>query len=286
MIKKILITSALVAVTGILVFGAINRTMAKTGIESETTNQFGGNGRNQVKVNIPSEFEGVNNQEIGGNGQGQGGNGKGYNELPATLPAASSELSAEESEALSYMREEEKLAHDVYAVLYSQWGLPIFQNISESEQTHSDAVKTLLDRYGLSDPAKNEAGVYSNSDLQSLYNDLVARGGLSQTDALNVGAAIEEIDILDLEQRLAQTDNADIQQTLTNLLNGSYNHLRSFTSMLESRSGEVYQPQYLTPEAYQTIISSSQSRGGGNGQGGGGQGGGNGRWSQTNPISS
>ena len=48
-----------------------------------------------------------------------------------------------------------------------------------------------------------------------------------------MGAAIEEIDILDLQERLAQTDNADIQQVFNNLLNGSYNHLRAFVSTLE-----------------------------------------------------
>ena len=71
------------------------------------------------------------------------------------------------------MREEEKLAHDVYVTLYAQWDLPIFQNISRSEQTHTDAVKTLIDRYGLTDPASSKVGVFTNPDLQALYNDLV-----------------------------------------------------------------------------------------------------------------
>ena len=53
---------------------------------------------------------------------------------------------------LTYMREEEKLARDV-SFLYDQWGARIFDNISISEQRHMDAIKNLLDRYGLPDPA-------------------------------------------------------------------------------------------------------------------------------------
>jgi hypothetical protein len=186
-------------------------------------------------------------------------------------------LSADETAALLFMREEEKLAHDVYVTLYTKWSLPAFQNISASEQTHTDAVKALIDRYNLADPASNNVGVFTNPDLQKLYTDLVARGSESAAEALKVGAAIEEIDILDLEKRFAQTDNADIQQVFNNLRSGSYNHLQAFATNLQSQTGETYQPQYLSPEAYQAIINSSVSKGnsgGGRGQGGGNGGGG------------
>jgi hypothetical protein len=76
-------------------------------------------------------------------------------------------LSNAEVEVLLYMREEEKLAHDVCVALYEQWGLPIFRNISRSEQTHKDAVKTLVERYGLPDlTAGRDAGVFMNPELQ------------------------------------------------------------------------------------------------------------------------
>ncbi len=61
-------------------------------------------------------------------------------------------LTEAEVEGLLYMREEEKLAHDVYVTLYGIWGTPVFQNIANSEQTHTEAVKNLLDIYGLEDP--------------------------------------------------------------------------------------------------------------------------------------
>lgn len=280
MFKKIVIATVLIVLIGALVFGAVNRTLAKNGNESSGSGQGGyGQGSRQVSRSFdPSNSEFADGQGYGVNGHyGQGASGYGNGELANLLPAASGDLSAEESSALLYMREEEKLAHDVYVTLYAQWGLPLFQNISQSEQTHADAIKTLLDRYELDDPASEAVGVFTNPDLQVLYNDLVARGNQSLAEALKVGAAIEEIDILDLRNQLGQTDNADIQQVFNNLLNGSYSHLQAFVSTLTAQIGETYQPQYLSSEDYQAILDANVARGGnpnrrGNGRGGNGSG--------------
>jgi len=161
------------------------------------------------------------------------------------MTVAVSVLSSSEEEGLVFMREEEKLAHDVYVTLYAQWGLPVFQNIANSEATHTAAIQTLLDRYGIADPAAgNEVGEFTNTDLQTLYDQLVAQGSQSLADALKVGAAIEELDIRDLQTRLAQTFSADIQLVYNNLLRGSENHLHAFTSTLQRQTGENYVPQY------------------------------------------
>ena len=283
MFKKILLTTVILMVIGVLVFGAVNRTLAQNSQESSGRNRNSGGGEYYSATPQPGSTNGsgeAGRQGNGGNGRrsGAGTNGGGSGgqySLPAATPG---ELSVAEAAGLSYMREEEKLAHDVYVVLYEKWGLRVFQNISQSEQTHTEAVKALLDRYGLPDPAASTAGVFNNPDLQALYNDLVARGSQSLAEALKVGAAIEEIDILDLEKHLAETDNADIQQVFNSLKNGSYNHLRAFVSNLSTRAGESYQPQYLSLETYESIINAAtggngQGRGGGGGGGGGYQGG-------------
>ena len=182
------------------------------------------------------------------------------------------DLTEVEAEGLIFMREEEKLARDVYLTLYDQWDIPIFQNIARSEQTHTDAIKNLLDTYGLVDPMVNDKiGVFINPDLQALNDQLVAQGSQSLSDALKVGIAIEEIDILDLEKYIAQTDHADIQLVYENLLKGSRNHLRAFVSTLQRQTGETYQPQYLSQDVYDAIVGSAIERGGnrnGNGNGG------------------
>jgi hypothetical protein len=208
----------------------------------------------------------------GGTGTGQTGNGNGTGTSVLDIPA--SDLSPEESAAMLYMREEEKLARDVYNTLYETWGLPTFSNIASSEQAHMDEVKLLLDRYSLADPAL-DPGSFTDSNLQALYNQLVAQGSVSLADALKIGAAIEEIDILDLQERLAQTDNADLQQVFNNLMMGSYNHLNAFTSVLLTQTGESYQPQYLSTDAYAAIVTGQSGNGNqgvnGNSQGGQGQ---------------
>ncbi|MGD8815467.1 MAG: DUF2202 domain-containing protein, partial [Anaerolineales bacterium] len=137
------------------------------------------------------------------------------------------------------------------------------QNIANSEQSHTDAVKVLLDAYGLADPAVGKApGEFVNADLQDLYDQLIDQGAQSLSDALKVGAAIEEIDILDIEAYLAQTENPDIRRVYENLIKGSRNHLRSFVSTLNRQTGETYEPQYLSVDLYQSIVGSAMETGG------------------------
>ena len=113
---------------------------------------------------------------------------------------ATTDLSEAEAEGLSFMREEEKLARDVYLMFYEQWGIRIFQNIAKAEETHMSAVADLLERYGLPDPAEDTAvGVFTNPELQALYDQLMEEGSQSLADALRVGALVEEVDIVDLE---------------------------------------------------------------------------------------
>ncbi len=164
----------------------------------------------------------------------------------------SGELTDAEIAGLLFMIEEEKLAGDVYSVLDEKWNLRVFENIGRAETTHQAAIKTLLARYTLSDPRKEE-GMFANETIQDLYDDLVARGSLSVKDALLAGAAIEEIDILDLEEYMAQTDREDILLVYANLKRGSENHLRAFVNNLERQRME-YVPQYLSQEEYDRII--------------------------------
>ena len=181
-------------------------------------------------------------------------------------------LDATEIADLQFMREEEKLARDVYITLYDVWGVAVFNNISRSEQSHMDAVLTLLDRYDIADPVgDNGVGEFTDPDLQTLYDELVAVGSASLSDALLVGGAIEEIDILDLDEAVAETEHADIQQVYARLLNGSYNHLRAFTRTLTQQTGEVYEPQYMDADAYSAIVDAASSNGSSNGRSRGGR---------------
>jgi hypothetical protein len=159
------------------------------------------------------------------------------------------------------MREEEKLARDVYTVLEEKWGMKIFSNIASSEQTHTNAVKTLLDRYGLEDPVKNDSiGAFTSDKISLLYKQLTERGEKSLLDALIVGATIEDLDINDLNKLISETNNLDIVNVYENLNRGSRNHMRAFTKQI-NRNGDNYTPQYITKSEYDNIIGSGQEKG-------------------------
>jgi hypothetical protein len=157
------------------------------------------------------------------------GNGPGLGLATSTLP-----LTADETASLTFMREEEKLARDLYAALDAKWNLAVFKNITLSEDRHFDALGVLLSRYNVPDPAKTtKAGVYSDASLNALYLKLIAKGTISVKDALEVGVIVEKKDIEDLKAALTKTTKPDITRVYTNLLNGSFNHLEAFETCLE-----------------------------------------------------
>lgn len=194
-----------------------------------------------------------------GAGGGSKGSQAGLSSIIANLPYQ--ELSTMEEAGLIHMREEEKLARDVYQTLYEEWGLAIFINIAQAEQLHMTAIKSLLDKYNVPDPIIDlTAGVFPSEDMQKLYDELVEKGKVSSVEALYVGATIEDLDIKDLYDYLIETDNSDIKTVYQNLVKGSRNHLRAFVYQL-SINGATYKAQYLTDEEIEDIVTSPWERG-------------------------
>lgn len=176
-------------------------------------------------------------------------------EPTAATPVAA--LSPEEIAALKFMREEEKLAHDVYVALFNVWGAKVFSQIALSETTHTETILALLVKYGIADPAAGKApGVFEDPALQALYNTLVAMGQPSLIDALKVGALIEETDIHDINEKKAVTDEADILQVYSSLLCGSGSHLRAFNGQLLAQ-GVTYVPQVITQAEWDAIANAT-----------------------------
>jgi hypothetical protein len=168
-----------------------------------------------------------------GYGYGPGGNGgAGIGTCCVATPTVP--LTADETNWLAYMREEEKLARDVYQQLFAKWKLRIFDNIARSEQRHFDSIGAILAAYKATDPAAGmQVGVFKDKKLQSLYQSLYAKGMLSIKDALQVGVAIEKTDIADLENALKATQKTDLKTVFTNLLAGSLSHQDAFENTLE-----------------------------------------------------
>jgi hypothetical protein len=197
-----------------------------------------------------------------GNGPGMGSDRQtrgGAGDCVSGLPYE--DVSNEEMVGLIHMREEEKLARDVYMAFNELWGHWVFANITRSEQRHMETIGNLLAKYQIQDPiADDTPGVFADPDLQALYNQLWEAGKASVTEALRVGATIEELDISDLRQALILADNEDIKTVYQNLMKGSRNHLRAFVYQL-SLLGQGYAAQYLSPEELQAIIAAAPERG-------------------------
>jgi len=162
------------------------------------------------------------------------------------------DLTQGEIDGIVYMAEEEKLARDVYLYLYNLWGANLFNNIKNSEETHMYAVDLLIDKYNITFNA-TAVGVFNNQTLQDLYDGLITTGQISLLDALEVGAAIEEIDIIDLVEYMNDTVNEDLLFVYEILLMGSRNHLRAFVKNI-SANGVTYAPQFLEEADYEGII--------------------------------
>ncbi len=173
--------------------------------------------------------------------------------VPTTLVSTNALTDAEVTDVM-LMREEEKLARDVYNAMHELYELRVFSNIPRSEQRHMDAVLGLLRAYGLDDPARKEPGKFENTELQQLYDDLVLRGAKSRQDAFLVGALIEEVDIEDLVEAMKRTDREDILSVYDNLLGGSKRHLNAFVRNYEALSGETYQAQKIPQKEVDAIL--------------------------------
>jgi hypothetical protein len=147
-----------------------------------------------------------------------------------TTTAAADASDAEVAAALSFAREEERMARDLYAALAAEYdGARPFSNVTRSEERHFDAIGTLLDQYDVTDPSAGKpAGSYSITAVQDLYDGWLKDGKASLDAAYQVGVELEKRDIADLEKSIAEDLPADVDTVLGRLLAGSRNHLAAY----------------------------------------------------------
>ncbi len=169
------------------------------------------------------------------------------------------QLTQEEIDDLLFLREEEKLARDVYLYAYDKYGFVIFNNISNSESQHMNSVLQLLNKYNLTDSASDIRGEFNNSDLQTIYNDLIEQVNISLLEALRVGDLIEDLDINDLNANEQRTDKPDLLAVYGLLKCGSRNHLRNFNTQLLLMDGS-YSAQFISQEEFDAIVSTSNEQ--------------------------
>jgi hypothetical protein len=185
---------------------------------------------------------------------------------------------ADDTEGMQYMREEEKLARDVYATFYPVWGNQVFDNIAFSEQSHFEAMGKLIENYDVQDPValtgvdpgvypdscRGEDCVFNNPELAHLYEILIADGLESPLAALLVGGLIEEVDMLDIQHLMDETDDEHIKSVYASLLCGSTNHMRAYARNIEMVTGASYldaSAEYIrqAEEALSVVIRTEES---------------------------
>lgn len=168
------------------------------------------------------------------------------------------ELIAQEKQDLIWLREEEKLARDVYTYAYNLYGEKTFTNVSSSEQRHMDEVQTLLEKYELTDPIVNDSiGVFSSAELRDLYVELTGLADSSLEKAFYVGATIEDLDLKDLSVFASNTTRADLLDTYNKLTCGSRNHMRAYYDKLKAHN-VTYEAQYITATELGVIVNSEK----------------------------
>lgn len=176
----------------------------------------------------------------GGMGQGgmvQGGMGQGgINRDGSCLTGIadpSGTLSEAQRTALAANAEEEKLAHDLYTEFAGRYDAVVFDRIAAAETAHLDAVRTLMSRYGVTDPTAGQAqGHFSTPAVQATYDRLLAQGAGSETAALEAGRTVETTDMADLRTSLDGLTAPDVQRIYSHLLDASQHHLTAFESWL------------------------------------------------------
>ncbi len=196
-------------------------------------------------------------------------------------PASTTKLDAVEASHLTFMREEEKLARDVYLTLAGLYpDQEVFNRIATtSEQTHTDTMRDKLALYNLPDPnpttnnLPDSIGVFTGEEwgwyFTEKFGALTSKGSLSELDALYVGAFIEELDMNDIAVcpaimveagypkpcGLEYTDESGLINAYSSLIDGSENHLRAYVGQIEAVIGVGnYVAQYLTQAEVNAIL--------------------------------
>ena len=163
---------------------------------------------------------GRSTSQNGGYGPGNGG---------CLLDTPSGTLTAAQRSTLQANAQEEKLAHDLYTEFAARYDDPVFDRIAASETRHLEAFRTLLARYGITDPTAGQAaGSFSDPTVKATYDRLLAEGLTGEPAALGVGRTVETTDIADLRAAAEGLTAPDVQRVYQQLLNASQQHLAAF----------------------------------------------------------
>jgi len=242
MTKKIILALLLVGLSGILIWGGVNRTLAKAG---ENEGKMAGNASANRNQNGSEEYNhedgyqgGINTEQADTNAlgvdaasastnltssedsddmataQGQGNIGRGNGGQGKS--GGSDPLDAVEIEALYLALDDEYHALAVYQSVIATFGeVTPFVEIAASEQRHIDALVNQFNKYALLVPEN------------PWIEQIPPFESVQQACQTGVTAEIENAELYD--QLFSMTDNSSLIRVFTNLRNASLNsHLPQF----------------------------------------------------------
>ena len=165
-------------------------------------------------------------------GQAKGhdkGQAKGHDKGSGLSDVPSGTLTAEQKAVLTEMAEEEKLAYDLYTAFADKYDDKVFSHVARAEARHQEAVRTLLERYDVTDPTVGlEAGAFPTESTQKLYDSLLAQGSANVESAREAARTVEKTDIADLTEAAEGVTAPDVKKVYERLLAGSERHLVAF----------------------------------------------------------
>lgn len=201
------------------------------GASGQAGTHAGGNAMGHGKAGGQGQGQGQGMGQGSGPGSGQGsGMGQGSDPGLESGGTATGTMTEAQKAELAFMAEEELVAHDLYTAFAGLYDTPVFSRVANSESKHLEAVRNLMERYGVTDPTVDHvAGVFSDESLQKLYDELLAQGQANQDGALEAGRTVEKTDIEGLTAAVEGATTApDARAVYTRLLEASKHHLTAF----------------------------------------------------------
>lgn len=129
--------------------------------------------------------------------------------------------------------DEERMAYRLYTEIgEAHPNMRPFQNFPHSEKRHFNA---LVDYTQANFPGSTDGkldGKFHFESTQALFDKWLTEGKASPQAAAQVGVQLEQLDIADIDEFLAQKPERELKQILENLRRGSENHLAAFQRQL------------------------------------------------------
>ena len=206
---------------------ALATVVLAAGCSAETSAESGQSSQSATQASESSE-QSSSVQAGNGHQGGPGGPGSGA----GTQTPQVGTLSQTEKDLLTFGREEERMAQDLYLAFDETYDMRVFSTIASSETHHFSILGAAIEQSGVTDPsAGRAAGSFAFPAIQDLYDAWLDQGQASAKSAVEAAIELEKRDIADLELAISQTDDPGLKQIFENLKAASENHLSAFENV-------------------------------------------------------